>query len=190
MGNSGGFWHRTGAFLGFTAPDSVAPEVREVSSTGAVIPPPRASADSITVETALGIGAVYRAVQVIVTAVSQMEMQVVRNGEVIRTPSLVQRPDVNTTASAFVQETVFSLAAHGNAYWRVYRRLPGRGRERYRGPRPDRVWPPPCDVDSGRIDVQPIDGRDGPRAGRSSTSSWSAALGRLSGLGPIQAAPW
>lgn len=85
-----------------------------------VVPPARPTFEVITPETAIGIGTVYRAVDLLSTSVSQLEMGVYRAGVEIATPPLVKNPNVNEPASAMVQETVWSLALHGNAYWRLY----------------------------------------------------------------------
>lgn len=115
-----GFWRRSAEYLGFVQPRvSGVSETRDESA--ATVPPSRPTITTVTPDTALGIGAVYRAVSIIVTSVSQMELGVFRAGREISTPALVRTPNVNDTAAAFVEETVFSLAAWGNAYWRLYR---------------------------------------------------------------------
>lgn len=113
---------RSGEYLGFVEPrDAAVSEVRE--QTSGATPPPRPSTDlAVTVDQALSIGAVYRSISVIVTSVSQMDLTVFRAGrEMSSVPPLVRNPNVNDTATGFVEETVFSLAAHGNAFWRTYR---------------------------------------------------------------------
>lgn len=112
------------AALATPAAASVAPsQVRETSTTSAPVPPARPDAtDVVTVDSALSIAAVYRAVSVIVTSVSQMPLTVFRGGTEMRTiPALVRTPNVNDTQSGFVEETVFSLATSGQAFWRLYR---------------------------------------------------------------------
>ena len=128
MSKQAGFWRRTGEYLGLS---TSRPQARAGTSSGpesGVIPPARDSGTGVSVETALSVSAVYRAVSVIVTAVAQMPLAVYRNGRQIDTPSLVARPnalDLNTPASGLVEETVYSLAAYGEAFWRVYRAAPG-----------------------------------------------------------------
>lgn len=93
----------------------------QVRSSAATVPPARPSYSVLTPESALGIGAVQRAVSIISTSVAQMDLEVHRDGAVIPSPALIKTPDVNQSQGAFVQETVTSLALHGNAYWRLYR---------------------------------------------------------------------
>ena len=115
-----GFWRTA---LGLTEPDVIAvpEESHQIRASVGPTIPPRPTDATLTPETALTIGPVFRAVQIIVTAVSQMDLGVYRNGVEIPTPSLIKQPNVNDSASAFVEETVYSLATHGNAYWRIYR---------------------------------------------------------------------
>lgn len=117
---SRGILHRAGVFLGFL--DS--PQQVRSTAVGAAIPPTRADV-SLSVDTALGIASVYRAISILVTSVSQMELGVYRSGKEIDTPSLIKNPNVNDTQTGFIEETVFSLAAYGNAYWKLQRAAPG-----------------------------------------------------------------
>lgn len=102
-----------------------------VGSTGGdsplagVLPPYRSLYSAITPETALSIGVVYRSVDILSTSLSQLDVGCYRGEvEVPMTKGngnlLIKNPNVDEPFSAFVQETVFSLALWGNAYWRVY----------------------------------------------------------------------
>lgn len=117
-------WTRSMAFLGFIDP----PQTRSASA-GVAIPPARPDGTVLTVDTALGIAAVYRSIFILVTLVSQMPLGVYRtlNGVTneIDPPSLIKNPNVNDTQAGFIEQTVFDLAAHGNAFWRLYRSGPG-----------------------------------------------------------------
>ena len=107
----------------FETIDDVA-EVIEERGVTAPPPPvayPPARSYEMSVEQALSIGAVYRSVQIISTNVSQMQVGVFRDGVQIDTPTLIKTPQVGSSMTAFLEETVFSMAVHGNAYWRVYR---------------------------------------------------------------------
>lgn len=121
-----GFLRRTAENLGLVTSDysTGVAAVRETSST-APVPPARPTAMTITPETALGIGAVYRSVSIIIAAVSSMDLGVFRGPREIATPALVRRPNVTDSTENFVQETVASLATHGNAFWRVTRATAG-----------------------------------------------------------------
>lgn len=98
--------------------------LREATSTPpGVTPPPRTSTE-VTTRSALSLSAVYRAISVIATGVSQMSLDVWRGADPISTPSWVRRPDIKISSSAFLEQTAVSLAAHGNAYWHVIRDTP------------------------------------------------------------------
>jgi HK97 family phage portal protein len=108
-------------------------EVREgsVGSAGGssplagVLPPSRPLVGTITPETAMSIGVVYRSVDILSTSLSQLTIGSYRNGvEVPLTKNnsnlILKNPNVDEPFSAFAQETVFSLALWGNAYWRIW----------------------------------------------------------------------
>lgn len=85
-------------------------------------PPARPTGTEVSVESALSISAVYRAVSILSTSISQLELGVWRGVNELRsTPALVSRPDVNASPSQFLKRTTLSLATTGNAYWRIYR---------------------------------------------------------------------
>lgn len=114
-----GFWRTTGQALGLINPREIAvPEVR-VAGAG-VIPPARSDISSITPELALSIGAVHRSISILTASVSQMELGVYREGIEIKSPSIINQPNINDSVTGFIEETVYSLAAYGNAYWRLY----------------------------------------------------------------------
>lgn len=89
-----------------------------------VRPPSRSGTGYVTPRRALSLGPVFRAMQVLQTAAMQLSLDVERTRagvtEIIDTPSIVRRPDVESgkSRSAFIAETVTSLAATGNAFWR------------------------------------------------------------------------
>lgn len=117
-------WTRMGVYLGFVEPKEV-----RTAPQGALIPPARSDGTTLSIDTALGITAVYRSVFILVTQVSQMPLGVYRtmNGVTteIETPSLIKNPNVNDTQQGFIEQTVFDLATHGEAFWRLYRSGPG-----------------------------------------------------------------
>lgn len=87
-----------------------------------ILPPERSEVSPLTVEVALSMSAVYRAVDILCTSVQQLELRVERGGVLVKaTPALVAKPDVNSNLSKFLKKTTMSLATHGNAYWRVNR---------------------------------------------------------------------
>lgn len=88
-----------------------------------VMPPPRSDVP-VTTSTALSLSAVYRSVSILVAGVSQMSLDVWRGSEPITPASWVRRPDMKLSRSAFLEQTVTSLATRGNAYWHVIRDTP------------------------------------------------------------------
>lgn len=127
-----GFMTRVGHWLTGTPP-VVTRSAGSVESAGGssplpeVLPPPRAPwGRFVTVDDALTIPTVYRAVTILATAVAQLTVTAVRGGrEVTPAPPLVTRPDVHLTPAAFLKRTVIGLAGTGNAYWRHYRNPAG-----------------------------------------------------------------
>lgn len=101
-------------------------QTRDVDGPAAGVVPPVWSDEPnvIDPETALGISAVYRSVSVITSSVSQMPLGVYRDGIEIKTPSIIKQPNIAESQRQFVKKTTWSLATHGNAYWRVYGEYP------------------------------------------------------------------
>lgn len=93
--------------------------------TGMVSTPAIRNMVPLNQDSALSIGAVYRAVQIIGTAVCQMKPQVWRGTELVDSPSFIKRPDINMPMSHFIEMTVSSLAIAGNAYWLINRNAAG-----------------------------------------------------------------
>lgn len=116
--NTEGFFKRTAITLGFKSP---AQEQRAVGGPAAgVIPPARSTTPFLGPEQALSIGAVHRAISILTASVSQMTLGVYRDDVELKTPAIIKTPNFNDSQTAFLEETVYSLAAYGNAYWRVY----------------------------------------------------------------------
>lgn len=114
-----GFVKRTAETLGFVKPEPQ--QVRAVGGPAAgVIPPARSEIPFLTPDVAVQIGAVHRSISIITASVAQMELAVFRDGIEIKTPALVKQPNLDDSATGFIEETVYSLAAYGNAYWRLY----------------------------------------------------------------------
>lgn len=104
---------RLGLLVRESDPDSAGTPMRSVTP-GAIRP-------IVDDHLALSLDAVWRAVQVLQTAVSQLTLDVWRGPSQIDPPSWVSSPDPWRPATTFWQETVASLALRGNAYWRVKR---------------------------------------------------------------------
>jgi HK97 family phage portal protein len=74
---------------------------------------------AISPDRAVGLAAVYRAISIIGTAISQLEVGVWRNGEELpdaQVSSLITKPNFNLSRSAFLEQLGMSLATAGNFY--------------------------------------------------------------------------
>lgn len=153
--------------------------------------PPRAGvgARAVTSGEALGLAAVYRAVEIRAIAAKQISFDsvLVRNGFPLdETPRLLRKPDPECSRSQFIEKTVVSMNLAGNAYWRRVWVTPER-REI------SSVWVMnPNDVvpkqnASGRIVGYQYQGQDLDVRDVSHLSRMRVA-GSPKGLGPIQAA--
>lgn len=98
-------------------------EKAEPSSTTIAVPPSRAGSHFGTgSETALTISSVYRAVQIITNAISQLSIFAMRADLPLeQTPPLLKTPNVDISRSAFLEETSMSLVTEGNCFWKIYR---------------------------------------------------------------------
>lgn len=83
-----------------------------------VIPPSR----ELTQHDPMSLGAVFRAMQILTTAVSQLSIDSYRDGLPLDVqPTLVRVPDSSQSRSQWLSEVVTSLAMDGNAFLRVTR---------------------------------------------------------------------
>ena len=83
-----------------------------------VLPPARERAG----RDVLSIGAVFRALQILTTAASQLSMDSYRHGLPLDVqPSVVRKPSTSCTRSQWITEIVMSMATNGNAFLRVVR---------------------------------------------------------------------
>ena len=91
--------------------------------SSARVPPARSSTTSraVTTNEALGLSAVYRALQILTTTAKQLSVHVYRDDTRLDTPTLLKRPDIRSSRSAFIEQTVASLATSGNAFWQISR---------------------------------------------------------------------
>ena len=93
-----------------------------VEETRAVQPTiPSRAATYATPELALSLTAVYRAVQIIATPISKMNLRTFRYATgmemQIENPVLVNKPSLLESRRDFIYQTVVSLALEGNAFW-------------------------------------------------------------------------
>ena len=83
-----------------------------------VLPPAR-SALPASMREALTLDSIYRAFFIFEAATMQLTLDVWRGQDRIDTPAIIRNPDLaDGGQSAFLAETVTSLAGRGNAYWR------------------------------------------------------------------------
>ena len=79
---------------------------------------------AVSVNEALGLSAIYRAVSIHTVAAKQLSFGAFRGGIELaadQAPAWMRRPDIHSSRSAFLEQTVVSLALNGNAYWRITR---------------------------------------------------------------------
>jgi len=109
------FWRSVSEYLGFSAPADETP-----GAPAGVMPERRQTA--VSAERALTLSTFYRGIQIHATAVCQLALSVERNGSILPdTPSLVAKPDIDESRSAFLEYTVVSLYIDGNAFWKITR---------------------------------------------------------------------
>ena len=94
---------------------------REGATPAAILLPARVAAGAtITAREALGLGEVYRAVDILTGAAGQLGIDVIRQGRTIDgmdRPAIVRRPSLTVDRRTFIEQTVLSLAFAGNFYW-------------------------------------------------------------------------
>ena len=77
---------------------------------------------SASVQTALGVPAIFRAASLIANLTGSLTMRVLHNQVELapdRRPSIVKRPDPNRTPRDFFRDTAWNLAGYGEAWWFV-----------------------------------------------------------------------
>lgn len=108
------------AALGITTRADVAAAAAPAPSAG-IIPPPRERAGrTVTAESAVTLSTVYRAFQIITTSAAQISYHPYRHGQRVpaaQVSSLMKRPCLDMTRTEFIEYTVTSMAATGDAFW-------------------------------------------------------------------------
>lgn len=150
-----------------------------------VIPPPRHDSAPLSISEAPEIPAVFRALSLIATAVSQLPLTVERQGAKIpdsARPSIIRRPSLDMTRTDFIEQTTLSMAATGNAYW--FKRYVGKELNELEILDPRRMSV--TRSESGRIEYR----YDGKKYGRDLIEHLRLHTmpGDVLGFGPIQAA--
>lgn len=86
-----------------------------------IMPPPRQRAGAaVSPDRAVTHSTVYRAFEIITTSAMQISMHVERGGRRLEdkdVPSLIKRPCLDMDTSEFIEHTVTSMLATGNAFW-------------------------------------------------------------------------
>lgn len=73
-----------------------------------------------SIEEALGVPAIFRAVSLIANTTGRLAMETFRNGaKMDDVPQLVRRPDPFRTAREFYRDTAYHLASRGESWWWV-----------------------------------------------------------------------
>lgn len=89
------------------------------------IVPPSRSGDALTLDTATGLHAVYRAIEILTGAGSQLSIDAKRRNLIVpEPPALLRRPALDMDRADFIEETIMSLIVDGNFYW-LKKRAPG-----------------------------------------------------------------
>lgn len=98
-----------------------APKTRAMSS--GVTPPSRmdASTRAASVKDALTLSMVYRAINIHAVSAKQLSLHTYRDDVEVTSPLWVRQPDSRLSRSAFIEQTVVSMATSGNAYWEIFR---------------------------------------------------------------------
>ncbi len=89
-----------------------------------VRPPLRDAAGVVTPQQAVNMSMVYRAVDIHVTAATQLTLDQWRGATPIAPALLLREPERDTPTSVTVAKTVAGMALAGNAYWRLLRTNP------------------------------------------------------------------
>jgi HK97 family phage portal protein len=111
-----GATQRVAEWFGFARADEPGPSD---PSTALNIPSRAEAGRSVSHREALGLGAVFRAVQVIDIAAKQLTVHAERRGQRVtdRVPSIIVSPSVDVSRAVFIEQTTVSMACDGNAFW-------------------------------------------------------------------------
>ncbi|MCU1530117.1 MAG: Phage portal protein family [Frondihabitans sp.] len=116
------FWSRTHALLSYGQRSDASPTPESGKPLPGIVPNGRERAPWVSQERALTLSTVFRAVQIHATAVSQLSLQVERQGQTVAdTPSLVRKPSLSRSRSRFLEEITCALYLDGNAFLRIVR---------------------------------------------------------------------
>lgn len=100
-------------------------ETPTVADGGMTAPTRSAIPSHVTVDSALSIPTVFRAIQIHATAAKQLSIETHRYGMRIEDHPLTRRPDATGRRSAWIEQAVVSLATSGNAFFEIIRDAAG-----------------------------------------------------------------
>lgn len=107
-----------------TAASDVTQQRAEVTPAGVMPPSRQPGSRPVSVNEAVTLVAVYRALDILETSAGQVSMDSYRDGVKLtgtNVPAIVRKPDPNMDRSEFVEQAVLSMASSGNAYSRIRR---------------------------------------------------------------------
>lgn len=140
-----------------------------------------------SVQEALGVPAIFRAVSLISNTTGQLAVEVWRNGEKLSdadTPALVKRPDPFKTQRDFYRDTAYNLATRGEFWWWIAKRDSN-------GQPISMINVPPWEVvvDPGTNRLRPMITWQGVTmpAGSMVQGTFLPDMSSLRGIGPLQA---
>ncbi|MBY4400723.1 phage portal protein [Rhodococcus fascians] len=117
-----------GAFKNFWLGTNPVAEIRETTNdvvgydpVANVTPPVHSAVFNAKPIELISIDIVYRATQYLSTLVSELEIETFVDNKKVDNVSLVNKPDINQSRKAFIQETVSSMVLWGEAFWRISR---------------------------------------------------------------------
>lgn len=180
------FLPRVAAALGLAKRESV--PSADTGMLPGIVPPSRTAAAGVSAADAVSLSTVYRAFSILATSAAQISYQVERDGLKLpasQVPSLMKRPCLDLDNSEFIEQTVLSLAVTGNAYWLLNEPAGGGSVVDVTPLNPHEVRPAK-DPKTGKITYW--HGSTEYPAHRIKHMSLLKLPGRLTGLGPIQAA--
>lgn len=154
-----------------------------------VTPPVGArSADVVTVERALTLPAVYRAIQIIAGMAAQLQLISIKAGATLDPlPSLVTQPDPWRSLSSFLERVVVGMATDGNAFLLKHRGPIGQVLA-VEALDPRLVFPETRKVNGVKLKQYRVVGRAEPYQDRDIEHIWMLEVpGMTRGLGPIAA---
>lgn len=93
----------------------------EQPAPGSGVRPPSREQTSFTVDSAVSLSTVYRAISILATGASQLTLDVWRGEELLEKPGVVRKPDINSSLSGFLEMNVTSLSSTGNCFWKLTR---------------------------------------------------------------------